>query len=164
MDVDSLINLGYTGLFIGTLLAGTVIPFSPDILMIGLMAGGGNIYLCVIVAAVGNWAGGMINYFLGRLAKWEWLEKWFKIKREKIESQKTYVEKYGVWAAFFSWIPFIGALSVIALGVYKVSPLKTALFLFMGCLVRFSVVALLYTFFSEKVMDYVNRKKKVSML
>jgi len=36
--MDWLLNLGYLGLFLGTFLAGTVLPLSSDILLVGMLA------------------------------------------------------------------------------------------------------------------------------
>ena len=48
--MDWLIDLGYVGLFIGTFVAGTVLPLSSDVLLVGLLAAGGNPIACLIVA------------------------------------------------------------------------------------------------------------------
>ena len=41
--MDSLIDLGYWGLFIGSFLASTLIPMSADVLLVGILALGGNV-------------------------------------------------------------------------------------------------------------------------
>ena len=99
-DMEWLLDLGYFGLFIGTFLAGTVLPFSSDILMVGLLAAGGNPWLCLTVATLGNWAGTILNYLLGWLAKWDWLEKLCKVKEETLVKQKKNIDKYGLLLAF----------------------------------------------------------------
>lgn len=142
--MDWLLNLGYFGLFLGTFLAGTVIPLSSDLLMVGMLAVGANPWICLIVATVGNAAGAMTSYVLGWFAKWEWLEKWFKVKEETLEKQKVRIDKYGVWLAFFSWTPVVGLISMVALGFYKVRPKLTALLTLAGCFVRFLFWVLLH--------------------
>ena len=141
------IDLGYLGLFIGTFLAGTVLPLSSDILMIGILNLGGDPWLCLIVASLGNWLGAMLSYGLGWLGKWEWLEKWFKVGREKLDKQKAVVDKYGVFVALFSWLPIVGTLSIITLGFYKVKPKTTTLLILIGCFARFLVWTLLHLHF-----------------
>ena len=42
--MDSLIDLGYWGLFIGSFLASTLIPMSADVLLVGILALGGNVW------------------------------------------------------------------------------------------------------------------------
>ncbi|MDR2037827.1 MAG: DedA family protein [Bacteroidales bacterium] len=146
--MDGLINLGYLGLFIGTFLSGTVIPLSSDVLLIGILALGGNEWLCLLIATIGNWLGGMTSYGLGWLAKWEWLERWFDVKPEKLHKQKETVNKYGAGLALFAWVPAIGSILLIALGFYKVKPKTTTLLLLGVCFVRFLIWTLLHIHFA----------------
>lgn len=142
--MEAFLDYGYIGLFIGALLAATVIPFSSDVLLIGMLLAGGNIVATVIVATVGNWLGGLISYYMGYCGKWEWLEKWFNIKRETLEKQKDKVDKYGVWLALGSWLPIVGDLFSVGLGFYRVNPVVCAIYMFIGKMVRFIGWALLY--------------------
>ena len=145
---------GYVGLFVGALLAATLIPFSSDVLLIALLAAGGDIVVSVAVASLGNWAGGMISYYMGRLGKWEWLRKWFKIKPETLDKQKTRIEKYGAGLAFFSWLPGIGDVLAIGLGFYKVPPKKVALFMLIGKSARFICWGVLYYFARPWILEW----------
>ena len=112
-------ELGLLGLFLGNILAATIVPFSSDALYIAVLAASGQTVPCFIVATLGNWLGSLITYGMGRLGKWEWLEKWFKVKRETLEKQKRYVDRYGVWLSLIAWVPIIGDVLVLALGFYK---------------------------------------------
>lgn len=40
--MDTLVSLGYWGLFIGSFLASTIIPMSADVLLVGVLALGGE--------------------------------------------------------------------------------------------------------------------------
>ena len=40
--MDTLVSLGYWGLFIGSFLASTIIPMSADVLLVGVLALGGT--------------------------------------------------------------------------------------------------------------------------
>lgn len=99
--MEWLTNLGYFGLFIGSFIAGTVIPISSDILLIGMLAVGAIPWICLIVAIMGNWSGSMMSYVLGWFTKREWLENWFKVKPETLEKQKVKIDKYGVCLHYF---------------------------------------------------------------
>ena len=83
--VQLLIDWGYVGLFISALLAGSIIPFSSEIVMVALVKVGLSPALCVLSATLGNTLGGMTCYYMGRLGRIDWIEKYFKVKREKIE-------------------------------------------------------------------------------
>ena len=148
--MESLIDLGYWGLFIGSFLASTVIPMSADILLIGILALGGNIWWCLGIATIGNWLGGLTSYWIGWLGKWEWLERWFKVKEEQLARQKSKIDRYGPLLAFFTWLPLIGDLFAIALGFYKISPKLSALYMLIGRFLRFLVWTLLYIQYPDK--------------
>lgn len=141
MDLSS---WGLLGLFLGTFLAATVVPFSSDALYIAVMIATKQPLVCLLVGSVGNWLGSVTTYFLGRLCKWEWLEKTFKVKRETLEKQKAKIDKYGVWMALISWVPIIGDAISIGLGFYKAPAFWTLLMLFIGKVLRFGVWTLIY--------------------
>lgn len=130
-------DLGYVGLFIGSFLAATIVPFSSDILLIAILAAGGNPVSSIVTATLGNWAGGMFSYGMGWLGKWEWIEKYMKVKQSTLEKQKAKIDKYGSLLAFMTWLPFVGDLFAIGLGFYKVNLKKTAIFMLIGKGARF---------------------------
>lgn len=135
--MEWLLQWGYLGLFVGTFLAGTVIPLSSDVLMVGMLAAGADPVACLLIASVGNWLGALTSYVLGWYAKWEWLERWFGVKPETLQKQQQRIDRYGVWLAMIYWAPFIGLVSMIALGIYKIRPRTTALLALVGALLRF---------------------------
>lgn len=142
--VDFLLEYGYIGLFVGAFLAATVIPFSSDVMLVGLLAIGAEPVPCVVVATLGNWLGGMSSYALGYLGKWDWLERYFKMKRETLEKQQSKVTKYGAGLAFMSWLPGVGDVFAIALGFYKLNAKKVAIYMFIGKGFRFVMWAVFY--------------------
>lgn len=154
--MESLAELGYWGLFLGSFLASTIVPFSADVLLIGVLALGGNIVWCLIIATLGNWLGGLTSYWIGWLGKWSWIERIMKVKREKLEKQKQKIDKYGVWLAFFTWLPFIGDLFAIALGFYKINPALSALYMLIGRFLRFLVWTFLYLYFAERFVTFIS--------
>lgn len=132
-------NLGLFGLFLACLLSATIIPFSSEAIVAGAMALGYPTPVIVIVASLGNTAGGMISFYMGWLCKWEWLERWFKVKREKIEGFRRHIEKYGEWAALLTWLPIVGDPLAIAMGFMRLNPLWTCIIMFAGKLLRYFV-------------------------
>lgn len=144
--MDWLLELGYIGLFIGSFLASTVVPFSADILLIGMLAAGGAPWVIIGVATVGNFLGGLTSYGIGRLGKWEWIEK-LGANPEKIERHKAKIDKYGAWVALLSWVPFIGDVLAVALGFFRVKFVPSAIFMLIGRFARFVAWYLIYTMF-----------------
>ena len=144
--MDWLLELGYIGLFIGSFLASTVVPFSADILLVGMLAAGGAPWVIIGVATVGNFLGGLTSYGIGRLGKWEWIEK-LGANPEKIERHKAKIDKYGAWVALLSWVPFIGDVLAVALGFFRVKFVPSAIFMLIGKFARFVAWYLIYTMF-----------------
>lgn len=142
--MEWLLDWGYIGLFIGAFLAATLVPFSSDVLLIGVLVAGGDPYISVILASIGNWLGGLTSYWVGWLGKWEWIERWFRISRQKLQAQKQRVDKYGSLLALMTWLPIIGDLFAVALGFYKVNFKKSAVFMLIGKFGRFVCWAAIY--------------------
>ena len=130
-------NLGLLGLFIGTFLAATILPFSSDALYIAVLAAVGNARSCLLVGTLGNWLGSVLTYWIGWIGKWEWIERWFKVKPETMEKQRARLDKYGVWLALFAWVPIIGDVFAITLGFFRVRPFWTIVLLLLGKGIRF---------------------------
>lgn len=130
---------GLWGLFVGTFLASTIVPFSADVLYVTMLQMTSNPWACLIVAALGNWMGNLATFGLGWLGKWDWIEKYFKVDRAKLEKQKVYIDKYGIWLALVTWFPFVGDLFTLALGFYKTNLWLTALLFLVGRCLRFLV-------------------------
>jgi len=134
---------GLWGLFIGTFLSATVVPFSADVLYITMLQMTSNPWACLAVAVAGNWLGNLTTFGLGWIGRWDWIEKLFKVNREKLEKQKVYFDKYGIWLALVSWFPFVGDVFSIALGFYKTNPWLTSLLFLVGRTLRFLVWTIL---------------------
>ncbi len=133
---------GYWGIFLLSLLAATVIPFSSDVVLAAMIISGAfDPYLTVILASLGNWIGGMTNYVLGYLGKWIWIEKYLRVKKEKVRRFKRWVDRWGSWLAFISWFPGIGDVLAIALGLFKVSWWRVSLYMLVGKSARYIAIA-----------------------
>ena len=130
---------GLWGLFVGTFLASTIVPFSADVLYVTMLQMTSDPWTCLVVASLGNWLGNLTTFGLGWLGKWDWIEKHFNVDRAKLEKQKVYIDKYGIWLALVTWFPFVGDLFTLALGFYKTNPWLTALLLLVGRFLRFFV-------------------------
>ena len=131
----------YLGLFIASFLGATLIPFSSELVFSLLIIKGYDFNLSLLVATTGNWLGGLSSYFLGRLGKWSTLEKYFRLKKEKIVKFKTNIDKWGSLLAFFCWLPIIGDPIAVGLGFFRTNFLLVALWMFIGKLIRYIVWA-----------------------
>ena len=140
-------ELGLFGLFLGCLLAATIVPFSSEALVAGALLLDYSPWTVILVATLGNTIGGMTCYLLGWLCKWSWIEKYLKIKEESLAKAHTKVEKYGSLAALLTWLPFVGDVIAVAMGLMRTRIIPTTLFMFIGKGLRYMAVAGLLNLF-----------------
>ena len=106
--IQLLIEWGLPGLFISALLAGSIVPFSSELVLVALVKLGLPPIACLISATLGNTVGGMTCYYMGRLGKISWIEKYFKVKKEKVDKMVKFLQGKGALMAFFTFLPAIG--------------------------------------------------------
>ncbi|MDR2956484.1 MAG: DedA family protein [Prevotella sp.] len=138
--LDGFVEYGYIGLFLASFLAATILPFGSEVVFAGLIALGMNAWTCVIIASVGNWLGGMTNYLLGRLGKTEWIEKYLKVNREKIDKVQKWLEGKGAFMAFFSFLPVVGDVIALALGFMRANVYIVNVAMFLGKFARYVLI------------------------
>lgn len=145
------LGLGYLGLFVGTFIASTLIPFPSEGLLIGAYELDLSITLSLLVASVGNFLGGCTNYWIGTKANNEKLKERFKLNEEKILLWQKRFNKRGYWLGLISWVPFIGDPMVAVLGFFKVPFLPLAVTMFVGKFLRYFFLTLIYVGFIESI-------------
>ncbi|MEG1838444.1 MAG: VTT domain-containing protein [Bacteroidaceae bacterium] len=140
--VQYLIDWGYWGLFLSALLAGSIVPFSSELVMIALVQMGLSPITCVLAATAGNTLGGMTCYWMGKLGRIEWIEKYFKVKAEKIDRMRVFLHGKGALMGFFAFLPFVGEVIAIALGFMRSNVWITFISMFIGKLLRYILMLL----------------------
>ena len=98
-----LIDWGYWGLFFSALIAGSVVPFSSEAVMLVLVHMGLDPVLCVVSAASGNTLGGMSCYWIGTLGKSEWITR-LGVKEKQLDKARRFLAGRGAMMAFFSFL------------------------------------------------------------
>jgi len=137
-------QFGYFGLFLGSFLAATILPFSSEILVTGMLIAGANPFYVFIFATLGNWLGSVSTYGIGWLGKLQWAEKYLKISHKKIEKQQQTIQKYGSWLSLLVWLPIVGDIFALALGFYKANPINCIFFMLIGKAARFLFIIFIY--------------------
>tara|TARA_B100001094_G_scaffold189255_1_gene183450 strand:- start:16310 stop:16759 length:450 start_codon:yes stop_codon:yes gene_type:complete len=135
--MESFVEFGFFGLFLASFLGATIIPFSSELVLSLLLAKGFDINISIIVATLGNWLGGLSSYFLGSLGKWNFIEKYFRIKKEKIIRFKKKIDKWGSIYAFLCCLPIIGDPIAVSLGFFKTNFVKVSIWMLIGKLVKY---------------------------
>lgn len=127
-------------MFISAFLAGTVLPFSSEAVLLACIGLGLDPILSTIATASGNILGGMTCIWIGRLGKEEWIGKYLKIKDEHIERASRFIHNRGACMALFSFLPVIGDAILIVLGLMRANLLISALFMAIGKFARYAVL------------------------
>ena len=138
--LDGFTEYGYWGLFLASFLAATILPLSSEVVFMALIALGMDVWTCIAYATVGNAAGGATCYYLGRLGKIEWLEKWFKIKPERIDRTIHRLQGKGAVMGFFGFLPAVGDVLLVALGYMRAKTAVVMVSMTLGKFARYLVL------------------------
>ena len=117
--IDFLINDGYGGMLIAAFLAGSLLPFSSEAVLLGLWAAGLQPVPLVIYGTIGNVAGSMFNYVIGRMGRLDWIEHYLHVKKKSLDKAERFMAGHGAWIGFFVFIPVFGDAITIVLGLMR---------------------------------------------
>ncbi|MCH8038477.1 MAG: DedA family protein [Proteobacteria bacterium] len=111
---------GYIGLFLAAFLAATVVPFSSEVLLLGMdLSGEFEAIGLLAVASLGNTLGSVTNWCLGRFCL-HWQDaKWFPVKPRALDRAGRWFNRYGTWVLLLAWVPVIGDPITLAAGALK---------------------------------------------
>ena len=135
--INFLISNGYWGMFLSATLAGSVFPFSSEAVMVALLASGLNSWQLIFYGTVGNVAGGMFNYGVGRLGRIDWIEKYLHVKKEKLHRTERFMGGRGAWMGFFAFLPILGSAITVVLGLMRANVTVTLISMTLGKFLRF---------------------------
>lgn len=136
------IDWGYIGLFISALVAGSILPFSSEVVLTVLVQMGADPTVCLISASVGNTAGGLLCYWLGYLGNMEWIERWLKIDKQKMDKVSGFVKRYGAGMGLFGVLPWVGEVIIVLLGLMRANVYITTFTMFIGKFIRYLLIIL----------------------
>lgn len=137
--VQFLTDWGYPGLFLSALVAGSILPFSSEAVMIVLVRMGLDPVWCIVAASLGNTLGGMTCYWIGSLGKAEWIVKLGVTTRQLARARK-FLAGRGALMAFFAFLPTIGEAIAIVLGLMRSNVWLTSSSMLAGKALRYIVV------------------------
>ena len=145
-DPASLAALGLVGLFLAALLAGSVLPFPSEVVLVALVAGGVSAPAAVAVATAGNLLGAVTVYLIGRAIAagghlGQRLEARWGDDPERLARARARVDRWGAASLLLSWVPFVGDALVLAAGLARVEWRRALACTFLGKAGRYAVVA-----------------------
>lgn len=141
--VEILLEYGYAGMFVAAFLSGSVVPFSSELVMFGLLQVGLAVWPLLLLGTLGNTLGSMTCYWVGLLGNMRWVERLFRVKPEQLARAERYVRGRGAWMAFFCFLPALGEAFSIVLGMMRANGWLVFLYMTLGKLARYAV--LVYT-------------------
>ena len=139
---EILIHHGSWGMFVAAFLAGSILPFSSEAVMVALLAVGGSPWMLLLMASAGNTLGGVSCYYVGRIASPEWLQRKLRIKEVNMRRAHMLVSRWGAWMGLLCWVPILGDAILVTLGLMRFNPLVTNLIMFVGRTLRYVIVLL----------------------
>lgn len=138
--IEFLVSNGYWGMLIAAFIAGSFFPFSSEAVMVGLLALGLDPWSLVIYGTIGNWAGSMFNYGIGRLGKMEWIHRYLHVSEESLEKAHRFLGDRGAWMGFFAFLPILGTALCIVLGLMRARLSICAISILLGKFLRYLVI------------------------
>jgi len=136
----------YLSLFSISFLAATILPFSSELTLAGLMTTSNyDNLLLLIVASLGNILGSVINWVLGFYSRNLSTKKWFPFKDEQIKKSSKWFKKFGKWSLLFAWVPIIGDPLTLAAGLLRIKFIEFLILVTIGKVSRYLVIFYLFS-------------------
>ena len=131
----------YLSLFAISFLAATILPFSSELTLAGLIASSNyNNLLLLIVGSFGNILGSVVNWALGFYSRNLSTKKWFPFKETQIERSSKWFDKFGKLSLLFAWVPIIGDPLTLAAGLLRVKFIEFLILVTIGKVSRYVVI------------------------
>ena len=131
----------YLSLFAISFLAATILPFSSELTLAGLIATSDyDNLLLLIVASFGNILGSVLNWALGSYSRNLTTKKWFPFKETQIERSSKWFRKFGKWSLLFAWVPVVGDPLTLVAGILRVKFIDFIILVAIGKVSRYLIV------------------------
>ena len=131
----------YLSLFFISFLSATILPFSSELTLAGLISTSNYDNLLLLVfASFGNILGSVFNWGLGFYARNLTIKKWFPFKETQIERSSKWFSKFGKWSLLFTWLPIVGDPLTFVAGLLRVRFLDFIILVAIGKVSRYLII------------------------
>jgi membrane protein YqaA with SNARE-associated domain len=96
-----------------------VLP-SEAVLITQIKAGLAPTWALFVVATIGNVAGSVFNWWLGRHVRRFEGRRWFPFSPATIDAASTRFQRWGLWSLLLAWLPIVGDPLTFVAGVLRV--------------------------------------------
>ena len=134
-------SAGYIGLFLSAFISATIFPMASEAFFTTMLVRGYDVVWCIAIATIGNSLGSLTTYGLGRLGNLATIERWLRIKPEKALRYEHYAHRYGFWLGLLIWLPIVGDVLAVCMGLAKTSFFLSATMIFIGKFARYLIIA-----------------------
>lgn len=142
--MDAIINFfvewGYVGLFLSAFVAGSIVPFSSEAVMVILIGMGLDEWGCLAAATAGNTLGGMTCYWIGMAGKREWITRYLGVSDERLARAERFMAGRGAMMGFFVFLPYVGDAIAVVLGLMRSNMALTAISMTIGKAIRYAAI------------------------
>lgn len=138
--VQFFVDWGYVGLFLSAFVAGSVVPFSSEAVMVILTGMGLDPLGCLAAATAGNTLGGMTCYWIGMAGRREWITHYLRVSDEKLARAERFLAGRGAMMGFFAFLPYVGEAIAVVLGLMRSNMALTAASMTVGKALRYAAV------------------------
>ena len=126
-------------------LSATILPFYSELVLVPMLLDGKNPLSLWTAATIGNTAGAVVNWWIGKYLLHYQDRTWFPFKPESLHKAQSWFQRFGSWSLLFAWLPVGGdALTFIA-GVMNVRFAYFLILVAIGKGVRYAVIIGLVT-------------------
>jgi membrane protein YqaA with SNARE-associated domain len=120
-------------LLVGSFVAATLVPVSSELMLFAVLRAHQDLLWPALgVATLGNTAGGMVSFAMGRL-----------IPHRQAVAHEALLRRHGAWLLLLSWVPLAGDALCVGAGWLRLSWWRCMLAMVIGKAARYCVVALL---------------------
>lgn len=131
----------YALLFVSAFLSATLLPGSSEAVLLGLLsAAQGSALALIAVASIGNLAGALVNWVLGRSVMLFQDKPWFPLKDATNARAQAWFARYGIWSLLLSWVPVIGDPLTLIAGVMRVRLATFVVLVGIGKVARYAAI------------------------
>lgn len=138
--IEFFVEWGYVGLFLSAFVAGSIVPFSSEAVMVVLIEMGLSEWGCLAAATVGNTLGGMTCYWIGMAGRREWITRYLRVSDEKLARAERFLAGRGAVMGFFAFLPYVGEAIAVILGLMRSNMLLTFASMTVGKALRYAAI------------------------
>lgn len=128
------------GLTVWAFLAATILPLASEPLAVGLVAGGKGTVEVWVAATLGNVAGSVVNWWLGRAAAGLADRGRLPVSRAALARAETWFGRFGRPVLLLAWLPVVGDALTFVAGLLRTPLVPFLLLVGLGKGARYALV------------------------